>query len=305
MTSASEARASKAGQLALDAAFDPVVLAGDLEDVARIYADLFTTVDTGRWDQPVSRGGGEWTLHETIAHLCALNGAGLASIVHTLRGEPYTFDGLDTRYQLNSYNRKGIDERVGWSPDALYAEFLRVHREAAGLARSLRPDQATLTMPMPIYNRPVQIVEALGIIVMHAGLIHTAQVAEPAGVPPLWTRLPSELRHRQIGRVMRAFSLLYRRDIGGPLRAAFVFRVDGPGGGVWHVDVAPEGAFAGEGDAMSPAVTIAFRATSDFCRLLTGRLNLPIAVVSRRLRLRGRRRLFLRMSKLFSVDARP
>src|SRR5262245_59651189 len=94
-----------------------------------------------------------------------------------------------------------------------------------------------LTAPMPIYNRPVKIVEALGIIVMHAGLIHAAQVAESAGVSPLWTQLSPEIRHGQIGRVMRAFSLLYRPDIGGSLRASLIFRVGGPGGGEWHVDL--------------------------------------------------------------------
>ena len=71
---------------------------------------------------------------------------------------------------------------------------------------------------MPIYNRPVKIVEALSIIMVHAGLFHTAQVAEPAGLPPLWMQLSPDIRHRVIGRTMRAFSLLYRFDIGGSLR---------------------------------------------------------------------------------------
>jgi hypothetical protein len=71
---------------------------------------------------------------------------------------------------------------------------------------------------MPIYNRPVKIVEAIGIIMFHAGLHHSAQVAEPVGVPPLWKQLSPEIRHRVIGRVMRALSLLYRCDLGGDLR---------------------------------------------------------------------------------------
>jgi hypothetical protein len=158
---------------------------------------------------------------------------------------------------------------------------------------------------MPIYNRPLQIVEALGIIVMHAGLIHSAQVAEPAGVPPLWMQLSPEIRHRQIGRVMRAFSLLYRRDIGRSMRAVLAFLVGGPGGGNWYVDLAPEAATSGEGPARSPRLTLRFRQTDDFCRMITARLNLPIALTTRALRLRGDPRLFLRMNKLFSVDARP
>lgn len=288
-----------------DATFDPQTLAHDLSEVHDIYARLFGALDTSTWDEPVARGRKEWTLHETIAHLCALNGAGIESIQRTLRGEPYTFRGLDDRYHLNAYNRHGIDERLGLPPDALFAEFLRVHTDAAGIARALQPDLAERAAIMPIYNRPVKIVEALGIIMMHAGVIHAAQIAEPAGVAPLWTQLSPEVRHRAIGRVMRAFSLLYRRDIGASLRAAIIFRVGGPGGGEWNVRLSPEVVTSAEGTVDAPALVIHLRATDDFCRMLTGRINLPLALISGRLRLRGDLRLFLRMSRLFSVDARP
>ena len=289
----------------VDKTFDPLTLADDLRDVHRMYARLFATLDTAGWDRPPPRGGKEWTLHETIAYLCALNGSGLESITHILHGEPYTFRGLESRYQFKAYNRNGIDGRLGLPPDALFAEFFRVHDEAADLARTLQPGQGELTALMPIYNRPIQIVEALGILVMHAGLVHAAQVAEPAGVPPLWTQLSPEIRHRMIGRVMRALSLLYRRDLGGSLRAVIVFRVGGPGGGEWYVDLSPEAATSGEGVAESPRLTLRLRETDDFCRMLTRRLNLPIALIGGRLKLRGDLRLFLRMSKLFSEDARP
>jgi hypothetical protein len=285
--------------------FDPTTLADDLHGVHGTYARLFAGLDVTMWDVPSQRGRKEWTLHETIAHLTALNGAGLASVKHTLRGEPYAFDGLESRYQLNAWNRKGIDELLSMPRGTLCAEFLRVHGDAAAVACSLQAGQGEITARMPIYNRPVQIVEALSIIIMHAALIHTAQVAEPAGVPPLWMQLTPELRHRLIGRVMRAFSLLYRLDIGGRLRAAFVFRVDAPGGGEWHVDVSPEGTTSGEGGARPPALVLRFQESDDFCRMLTGRLNLPRAIVSRRLKPSGDLRLFLRMSKLFSPDARP
>lgn len=288
-----------------DTTFEPIALADDLCEVSRIYACLFDTLDTTRWDLPSRRGRREWTLHETIAHLCALNGAGLDSITHTLRGEDYTFVGLTTRYELNAYNRRGIDDRLDLSPEALRAELLRVHDSAADVARALQPGQADMTARMPIYNRPIRIAEALGILVMHAGLIHTAQVAEPAGIRPLWTQLRPDIRHREIGRVMRAFSLLYRRDIGRSLSAAIAFQVDGPGGGAWYVDLAPEAATSGEGDADRPRLTLHFRSTDDFCRMLTGRMNAPMALVMGQLKLRGELRLFRRLDRLFSVDARP
>ncbi len=305
MTQLNHSVVKQAGVAPADLTLDPPMLAHDLREVCRIYAEFFAALDATRWDAQAPRGRKEWTLHEAIAHLCALNGAGLESVKHALHGEPYTFRGLESRYQFNAYNRKGIDDHLGLSPDALCAEFLRVHEQAAEIAETLQPSQAELSLQMPIYNRPVQVVEALGIIVMHAGLIHTAQIAEPASVPPLWMDLSPEIRHRQIGRMMRAFSLLYRHDIGGSLRGSLVFRVGGAGGGQWHVDLSPEATGSGEGGVASALLTVKLRHTDDFCRMATGRLNLPLAILGGGLSLRGDLRLFLRMNKLFSVDARP
>jgi hypothetical protein len=136
----------------------------------------------------------------------------------------------------------------------------------------------------------------------HAGLHHSAQVAEPAGVAPLWRRLTPDIRHRVIGRVLRAFSLLYRFDLGRELQAVIAFEVDGPGGGQWHVDLAPTAATSASGAVDRPSLTVHLRATDIFCQMLTGRLNLPLVLLTGQLKLRGDLRLFTRMGALFSVD---
>ena len=289
----------------MNTTFDSQTLADDLCEVHRIYSRFFATLDESCWDKVVKGSPKEWTLHETVAHLCALNGAGLESIKHGLRDEPYAFIGLDNRYEFNAYNRRGIDEHLDIPMRALCAELLDILSEAASIARNLQPGQAELTMQMPIYNRPVSIVEAFSIMMIHAGLFHSAQVTETAGLPPLWMQLSPEIRHRVIGRVMRAFSLHYRHDIGGSLRATFVFRIDGCGGGEWHVDLSPQTATSGEGVVEHPGLVIHLRETAVFCKMLTSRLNLPIALISGNMKLHGDLRLFLRMSTLFSVDAKP
>jgi len=289
----------------LNNTFDPQTLANDLFEVRRIYAQFLTGLEEADWDKPVKGGPKEWTLHETVAHLCALNGAGLESIKQALRGESYTFIGLDNRYELISYNRRGIDEHLDVPMKELCTKLLDILNEAASIARDLRPDQAKLTVEMPIYNRPVRIVEALSIIIAHAGLFHTAQVAEPVGLPPLWMKLSPEIVHRMIGRTMRAFSLLYRLDIYRSLRSTLVFRIDGPGGGEWYVDLTPQAATSGEGSVEHPGLVIHMRETTVFCQMLTSRLNLPLALISGAMKLRGDLRLFLRMDTMFSVDARP
>jgi len=289
----------------LNKTFDPQTLADDLLEVRRIYAEFSATIKESDWDKPVKGSPKEWNLHETIAHLCALNGDGLESLKHALRGEPYTFVGLENRYKLNAFNRKGIDNHLHIPMKDLLAEQLGILDEAARIARDLNPDQAKMTSTMPIYNRPVSIVEALSIINFHAGIVHSAQVAEPAGVPPLWTQLSPEVCHRLIGRIMRAFSLLYRLDIGGSLRDTIAFRIDGDGGGEWYVKLSPDAPASGEGVVENPGLVIHMRDTAVFCRMLTVRLNLPLALLRGEMKLRGNLRLFLRMGDLFSTDARP
>jgi hypothetical protein len=289
----------------VDKTFDPLTLADDLLVVSRIYSHFFARLDETDWDKPVKGSLKEWTLHETIAHLRALNGQGLEGIEHTLRGDSFTFTDLDSRYEFNTFNRTGIDRHLHIPLKDLGVELFGIMEGASGIARNLLPDQVDLTLEMPIYNRPINIVEALSIFVVHTGLFHTAQVAEPADLQPLWLQLSPEIRHRMIGRTMRAFSLLYRSDIGGPLSDSIAFRVGGPGGGEWYVKFSPEDTASGEGTIEHPGLVIQMRDTAVFCRFVTGRLNIPIGLIRGNMKLRGDLRLFLRMATLFSVDARP
>lgn len=287
-----------------DTTFDPKTLADDLCEVQDIYATFFAGLKDTDWEKPVKGAPKEWNLRETVAHLCALNGAGLESIRAALQGEPYTFPGLEHRHQFHAFNRRGIDERVALPTEELSREVLDILNRAARIARELRPNQTEITSNMPIYNRPVKVIEALSIIMFHTGLHHAAQVAEPAGVPSLWVHLSPEVRHRVIGRVMRALSLLYRKDLGGDLRAVIAFRVKGPGGGEWHVDLAPDSSDSSEGPVNRPNLIIQLRETDDFCKMFTGRLNIPLALLTGQMRLRGNLRLFTRFGSLFSVDAK-
>jgi len=289
----------------MDTTFTSQTLADDLYEVRSIYAEFFTILDETLWDKPVNGGSKEWTLHATVTHLVALNGAGLESIKHTLRGEPYTFIGLDNRYEFNAYNRKGIDKYLNIPMEELCAKLLVIFDGATDIARNLQPNQAELTAQMAIYNRPVRIDEALNIIIFHAGLVHSAQVAEPAGLPPLWMQLSPGFRHRVIERMMRALSLLYRFDIGGLLRDTLAFRVDGPEGGEWFVELSPESSTSGEGVVGHPGLVIHLREPAVLYQMVTSRLNLPMALISGAIKLRGDLRLFLRMDSLFSVDAKP
>ncbi len=284
--------------------FDPRTLADDLSEVRRIYARFFAGLNPADWDRPAKGGPQEWTLHETVAHLCALSGAGLDSIACALQGETFVFAGLTDRYQFNAFNRRGIDEHLALPMAELCAEFLAILERAGQIAASLSPAQAEIASVMPIYNRPVKVVEALSIIMFHAALHHSAQVAEPAGVAPLWQQLSPEILHRVIGRVMRALSLLYRYDLGGQLATTIHFQMGGAGGGSWYVELSPRTATSVEGTPAHPGLTLRLREPAVFCHMFTGRFNPLVSILKGELRLSGDLRIFPRFGTLFSVDAR-
>jgi len=289
---------------AVNKTFDPQTIADDLLEVRRIYVEFFNALKESDWDKPVKGSPKEWNLHDAIAHLCALNGDGLESIKHTLCGKPYIFVGLEHRYKFNAYNREGINAHLHLPMKGLFTEHLDILEEAAHIARNLTPDQAKMTAHMPIYNRPVSMVEGLSIINFHAGLVHTAQVADPVDMPPLWTHLSPEIRHRLIARMMRAFSLLYRIDIGGSMHKTIIFHIDGEGGGEWHVKLSPDAPTSGDGSVEKPGLVIHMRDTSVFCRMFTRSLNIPLALLFGEIKLHGNPFLFFRLGNLLSIDGK-
>ncbi len=284
--------------------FDPKILAYDLWEVRDIYSTFFNTLSFSDWQHHGNGGHEEWNLRETVAHLCALNGDGLESIQCALNGGTFEYEGLPNRYKFSEYNRKGIAKQISLPIDSLRTDLLGILDQAAITAYSLCPEQFNTSIEMPIYNRPVKVYEGLSIIMFHTGLHHSAQVAEPAGRSPLWVHLSPPVRHRTIGRVMRALSLLYRYDLGKDLTATIAFCVDGEGGGEWYVKVSPERCVSGKGPVDDPTLTIHLQNTDIFCQMFTSRLNIPLAILSGKMRLRGNLLLFTKFKKLFSVDAR-
>jgi hypothetical protein len=284
---------------------DPQTLAADLRIIREAYVSLFASIDrealarTGRADH------GGWTMREVAAHLGALNGAGIESVRHTLRGEDYRFEGLDDRYHFNAYNRAGIDQSLAAGTAFSLDRAVAVLADGEHIAEVLSVAQAATTAPLPIYNRRVRVDETLSIEALHSGLLHSAQIADPAGVPPLWSQFDEGVQHRLISRLMLAFSLLYRLDLADGLRDTVAFRVGGPGGGEWYLDLRPDGADWHEAPLAHPGLSVRMRSTATLFRMATQRIRMPVALATGEVRVSGHLRLFTGLGRLTSVDARP
>lgn len=285
-----------------DHAFEAESLASDLRQVHDIYSAFFCELTVADWKHPEPGANGEWNLREVVAHLGALTELGQESVEAALRGEEMVIPGLTSRFQFSDFNRRKIDERLDLAPEDLSRLFLEALSRSIETATNVNDEEMDCTVALPIYNRPVRVRELLGIQVMHPGLTHAAQVAESTGAGPLWTRLTVEARRRTITRVVRALSLLYRKDLGGDLRAAIAFDIGNEGGGAWHLLLSPQETWSASGVLSNPDLTLSFGDASHFCHMFTGRLNLLGALLRGHFRPRGNLRLFLRFRSLFSVD---
>ena len=100
----------------LNNTFDPQTLADDLLEVRRIYAQFFAGLVEADWDKPVKGGSKEWTLHETIAHLLALNGAGCVHFYGRPGGvipTPMELTRFIEHHTKNAWDRESRQESEG------------------------------------------------------------------------------------------------------------------------------------------------------------------------------------------------
>lgn len=261
-------------------AFERDTLAADFARVQRVLADFVAARSLQDWSRKAERRAKGWTLHETLAHLAATAEAMVGAMDNALRGLPVSLSGITRRAELAAYNAREIAARESALPqtlaDALFAAFDRCVEHCTKLSER----ELALAFPIPFYNRPLTVAESLGWQLIHPGIVHAAQLANGAGVAPLWVHYPPDLMHRQITRFFNIMSHSYWPERGGSLRTSVNFLAAGSGGGQWHVTLAPDGGGAGEGGASRPALTVWTPSAHALCRLLTIQIG-PVGALLR------------------------
>jgi hypothetical protein len=281
-------------------AFDPQTLAADCAQVRRVLADFCAARSPQDWSRKTGSRAKDWTLRQTLAHLVA--GAELiwAATEATLQGQPAVFPGITQRSELPALNAREIAAREHIPPSELAGQLLDVLNQCAERCLSLSARELALPISAPFYNRPLTVAEALGWQLAHPGLVHAAQLANGAGVKPLWIHYSPELLQCQMTRFFNVMSHSYWPERGGELRASVNFRVAGPGGGQWHIILAPDGGSANEGAASRPVLTLWFARMDTLCRLMTLQLQPMGALLRGQMLMWGNVRLGLRLSHLFT-----
>ncbi len=260
-------------------AFEPHTLAADFTHVRRVLVDFVAARAPNDWGRKTERRAKGWTLHQTLAHLAATAEAMHGAMESTLAGLPVSIPGITHRAELADYNAREIAARQSAAPQTLVEQLLEVLDRCASRCASLTARDLALTIPVPFYNRPVTVAESLGWQLIHPGLVHAAQLANGAGIAPLWVHYPPDLMQRQLTRFFNTMSHSYWPERGGDLRAGINFIVAGPGGGRWHVTAAPNGGEAGEGATPRPALTVWTRSAHSLCRLMMLQVSIVGAMV--------------------------
>jgi hypothetical protein len=281
-------------------AFDPQVLAADLLEVKRIYAAFFAARSPADWLRHTEPHAMGWTLRETIAHLDSVGRAYLQGAEATLAGQPCHIPGILERTQLPAWNQREIELRATRPITDICGSFLDTLQHVSNSVAGLSSGVLSQTTHVPFYHRPISLGELFAGQAAHPGLVHAAQVAQGAGVAPLWVQYPPALLHRQLTRFFHFLALSYWPERGGNLRGAIRLSAAGVGGGSWTVTLAPEGSQVVEETWQRPRLRIWFRNADSLCRAVTFQLNPLRALLTAQAFAWGDISLAFRMAWLFN-----
>ncbi len=279
-------------------AFAPYTLAADLLEVRRVYTAFFAQLRPSDWSRPTEARRQGWTLQETVIHLEAVLVAYQQMVADTLAGRPARIPGLEKRTDLPAWNQQAITLGKQLSMDAVCESLLRRLHDFARCAASLTPAECHKTMVATFINGSPSVAELIGGQIVHTGLVHAAQVANGAGLPPLWRQFDAPMMQRQLMRLFRLMAFFYWPERGGKLRATMEFQIGGASGGVWHVVLAPEGGQSYTGPAQRATATMRFRDADAACRIFMMQRPLLPALFSGDMRVRGDLRLARRFAWL-------
>jgi uncharacterized damage-inducible protein DinB len=241
-----------------------------------------------------------WTLQQTLAHMASAAELYLSVLQHTFYQTVPAPPIPQQRQDLQHFNQQEILRRQDLQVTELLTILLQSLTKTSELAQQLVPAQFTLPVPLPLFNRPLTVLELLEMQITHPGMIHAAQMALPAGKTPLWTRYDADFMHRMLVRFFRLMALIYWPERGGNLDATVQFLIAGAGGGEWHVSIGPTGGQFGEGRSSKSQVTIWAANADAFCQWFTGGLSTYQAIFKRKLFVRGNPLLAKKLPYLFS-----
>ncbi|GAB4108903.1 MAG: hypothetical protein OHK0022_61190 [Roseiflexaceae bacterium] len=280
--------------------FAPATLAADLLELRAVYAGFLAGLRPEDWAHRTGPRPKDWTVRETVAHLDAALTAYHSAVVAALAGQPVELPGASRREDLSRWNRAEIDARAGLDVETLSTQLLDGMTRLAAIAGAMSPEESRRTTALPFFNAPMRACDMIGSQLVHAGVVHAAQVVRGTGVEPLWRGLRQDTLQRILGHFFRVIGYVYWPERGGNLRATIAYLVGGPAGGDWRIEIGPAGGVGLAGPAEQADLTFRLRDADSACRIFALDVALPRALLGGQLRLSGDMGLAARFPSLFT-----
>lgn len=267
--------------------FAPLVLAADIRLVATILAEDLGRVGDGSWRHRSGHGRDAWTLHDVVGHLASIAEIANTTVAVALGEDVELPVDLPGRDGVAAFNRERV-ARTRAQPTIITVDRLVGALErAATRAEAMAPADGLRLVRVPTYGRPIRADEALAIQVTHPVVLHGPQFADAARLERPMEHLGPDVRHRLLERAIQLMTAVLDRERAGDLRAVVALEIGGAGGGAWWLSISPEEVVAGRGEVARPTVGFRIANTSVALRMFSGRLNVPVALLERQLRISG------------------
>ena len=250
----------------MNKAFSPQHLAVDIHTVHDVFRDFFAGLTTADWQRPTEPHNKGWTLQETVAHLDAVALGYQRTIEAILTGTTFDFDGVTGREQLPIWNEQQIALRRQRPIADICTSFLATLQTAAASVAQRQTAELRQTHPFPFYNHDITLAQLYGGQAAHPGLVHAAQVANGAGIPPLWRQYEPDMLKRQLSRLLHMMSLSYWPE---QVKQQTTINFVVPRQAAWHLCLSLQSCEVYEGKGKRPSLTVWFRNLDVLCRALT------------------------------------
>ena len=264
--------------------------------------DIWSKLNDGDWQGRTP--GSKWSARDYLAHLVNNEEKEiLPTTSHSIAGEAVEIPGLASRLDIDAFNQAGVDSLA----DLTTAEVLERLRAAFQSHIQMLEGLIDEDLKRPAYNAGLRgeatIADLFSIGFLHLP-VHYQDIRRAVRRSrrlPHWMELASPAEaHEALSQAFAIMPLFYWPEIGGDLRATYLFDLEGEGGGQWWVAI--EGGECTSGEGLPAQTDCRFRTRPAYWMdLQTKELNPLWALLSRRLRIGGKMGLALKLDKLFAI----
>lgn len=262
----------------------------------------FGQLDDREWNKKAN----DWTAREHLAgFLVTTRKETLHLTRQALAGEPCRVEGFDHRSQTRAFRQACMMEARDLPvPELLDQARAAVEEHIAMLEGATEADLDRPAMS-PTWDREATVRDLFfAAYLFLAGLYQDVRRVNKKKLPHWVEAGTPEQVNYHMGRIFHYMPLIFRSDRGADVKATYLFTMEGPGGGQWHLRISDGRAEAGDGPVAERDIEIKTK-PQHWVDLSTGELNPVTAIMPgpfQKVALSGTISLAMKLSDLFTAE---